>query len=87
YGLVVAEALSQGIPSIVTKRTALEEFTKENGCFGVDCPPDPKEVSDLILRIHKNDVKVGPFSEKIRTWEKVSEDYENVYKKFVLGGD
>jgi glycogen synthase len=87
YGIVVAEALSQGIPSIVTKRTALEEFTGEIGCFGVNCPPDPKEVSDLIMKIYNSNIKVGPFSEKIRTWDKVSEDHENIYKKVLLGDD
>lgn len=85
YGLVVAEALSQGIPSIVTKKTALEEFIKEKGCFGVNCPPDPGEISDLILKIYKNDINVGPFTGKIRTWEKVSQDYEDVYKKALSG--
>ncbi len=38
---------------------------------------------DLIL-IQKevaqmDDVKVGPFGDKIKTWDKVSEDYERVY--------
>ena len=81
YGIVVAEALSVGIPSIVTNGTALEEFTKENGCFGVMYPPNPKEVADLI--IDDNDVTVGPFSDKIRTWDKVAEGYEEVYYKLI----
>lgn len=81
YGIVVAEALSMGTPAIVTKGTALEEFTNEPGCFGVDYPPNPKEVAELILKIVNSDVKVGPFSRKIRTWDKVAEDYEAVYKK------
>ncbi|GAB6100997.1 glycosyltransferase family 4 protein [Thermococcus atlanticus] len=79
YGIVVAEALAMGTPAIVTKGTALEEFTKEPGCFGVDYPPDPKEVAKLILKIVNSDVKVGPFSKKIRTWDDVIRDYEDVY--------
>ena len=79
YGIVVAEALSRGTPTIVTNGTALEEFTKEKGCFGVDYPPRPGEVADLILRIHEDDVTVGPFSGKIRTWKEVAEDYERSY--------
>jgi len=79
YGIAVAEALALGTPVIVTKRTALEEFLNEPGCFGVDYPPDPKEVAELILKIASSDVKVGPFSNKIRTWDKVAEDYEKIY--------
>jgi Glycosyltransferase len=81
YGIIVAEALSRGVPAIVTRRTALEEFTNEPGCLGVDCPPNPAEVADLILRMHQGNIKVGPFSNKIRTWEEVAEGYLRVYEK------
>jgi len=83
YGIVVAESLALGTPVIVTKRTALKEFLNEPGCFGVDYPPDPKEVAELILKIVNSDVKVGPFSKKIRTWGKVADDYERVYKNVI----
>ena len=83
YGIVVPEALTMGTPVIVTKRTALNEFLNEPGCFGVDYPPNPKEVADLIVKIYENDVKVGPFSKKIRTWDKVAEDYELIYGKLI----
>ena len=83
YGIVVAEALAMGTPAIVTKGTALEEFTKEPGCFGVDYPPNPREVAELILKIVNSDIKVGPFSRKIRTWEEVVGDYEKIYNKLI----
>ena len=83
YGIIVAEALSRGVPAIVTRRTALEEFTNELGCFGVDCPPNPAEVADLILSIHGGNIQVGPFSNKIRTWDEVGEDYLRVYKDVI----
>jgi len=83
YGIVVAEALAMGTPAIVTKGTALEEFTKEPGCFGVDYPPNPREVAKLILKIVNSDVKVGSFGKKIRTWDKVARDYENMYKTVI----
>lgn len=51
YGIAVAEALSVGAPCIVADTTALHEFTKELGCFGVESPPDPQEVAQLILDI------------------------------------
>ena len=86
YGIVVAEALAAGTPCIVTKTTALMEFLAEPGCFGVDYPPDPKEVADLIIKIHDNEIKVGPFSNKIRTWDKVAIDYENLYQRIIKQG-
>ena len=82
YGIVVAEALAMGTPSIVTNGTALEEFTVENGCFGVNFPPEPNEVADLILELNKKHVKTGPFIKKIRTWDKITEDYEKLYMDF-----
>lgn len=83
YGIVVAESLSMGTPVIVTNGTALEEFTKEKGCFGVDYPPKPEKVSELIMKIYENDVTVGPFSEKIKTWNEVTKDYENLYSNLL----
>ncbi|QUH22622.1 glycosyltransferase family 4 protein [Methanobacterium alkalithermotolerans] len=79
YGIVVIESLAMGTPAIVTKRTALKEFLDEPGCFGVEYPPNPKVVADLILEIYKTDVNVGPLSEKIRTWCQVVKEYENLY--------
>ena len=79
YGITIAESLAFGTPCIVTNRTALSEFLDEPGCFGVDYPPNPKDVADLIMKIYENDVQVGPFSKKIRTWNEVAEDYEIVY--------
>ena len=86
YGIAVAEALSLGTPCIVTNTTALREFTNEPGCFGIDTPPDPQRVAKLVLRILENDVQVGPFSNKIRTWERVIQDYEEVYKYVLKRG-
>jgi glycosyltransferase involved in cell wall biosynthesis len=80
YGIAVAEALSAGVPSIVTNATALSDFTKEPGCFGVESPPNPQKVAQLILKINQNEIEVGPFSNKIRTWAQVVQDYERVYQ-------
>jgi glycosyltransferase involved in cell wall biosynthesis len=85
YGLVVAEALALGTPCIVTNATALREFTREPGCFGVDYPPDPEVVASCILNIYSSNVQVGPFSNKIRTWDMVSRAYERVYSCCVKG--
>jgi glycogen synthase len=79
YGITVGECLALGTPCLVTKRAALNEFLNEPGCFGVDYPPNPKEVADLIIKISENDIQVGPFSSRILTWDVVSEDYERLY--------
>jgi len=83
YGITVAEALALGTPCIVTKITALKEFLNEPGCFGVDYPPDPKEVANLIMKMYGSNLEVGPFSQKIRTWDKVAEDYEKAYYNLI----
>lgn len=84
YGIVVAEALALGTPCIVADATALHEFIGEPGCFGVDCPPDPEKVARLIMAVYESNTQVGPFSDKIRTWDHVARDYERLYKQ-VLG--
>jgi|SRR5450759_242460 len=86
YGITVAEALALGTPCVVTNATALREFTNEPGCFGVDYPPDPGAVAACIMGIYTGNVQVGPFSNKIRTWDGVSRTYERVYCRCLNGG-
>jgi len=80
YGITVAEALALGTPCIITERAALKEFSNEPGCFVVDYPPEPQEVAGSILDVYKKDVTIGPFTEKIRPWNKISKDYEELYE-------
>lgn len=83
YGIAVAEALALGTPCIVTNSSALSEFTREPGCFGVDYPPDPETVAQLIIDVYERRVQVGPFSDKIRTWDAVGRAYERLYCRCV----
>lgn len=83
YGLVVAEALSQGTPCIVTNTSALTEYTKEPGCFAIEYPPDAQELSQLIRSIKYSDVVVGPFSNKIQTWANIGDTYEQLYAELI----
>lgn len=86
YGIVVGEALAFGTPVIVTKIPALIEFLDEPGCFGVEYPPEPVKLSELIIYINSTNTKVGPFSDKIRTWDKVASNYEQIYEKCLFLG-
>ena len=79
FGIAVAEALALGVPSIVAKTTALVEFLDEPGCFGIDYPPDPSELAELIIKVKESDPHVGPLSERIQTWEQVAGRYERLY--------
>jgi glycosyltransferase involved in cell wall biosynthesis len=80
YGISVAEALSMGVACIVTKTTALTEFLNEPGCFGINYPPDPSALAELIVRVHRSNVRTGPLSDKIRTWDRIARDYECIYE-------
>jgi glycosyltransferase involved in cell wall biosynthesis len=88
FGIVVAETLAFGTSVIVTKRAALEEFSGEPGCFIIDnYPPDPQEVAKLIIEICNGEKYVSlsrsSFSNRIRTWGRVADDYNKLYKDIV----
>jgi glycosyltransferase involved in cell wall biosynthesis len=78
YGIIVAEALALGTPCIVAKDTALEEFVGEPGCFVVGS--DAREIAELIIKMHGRNIVVGPLSDKIRTWDWITQDYINLYR-------
>jgi len=83
FGTVVAEALSSGLPAIVTTNTALQEFTQEPGCLGVSYPPDPRAVADAIQKIVESRISTGSPGAKIRTWTRIAEDYEHLYQEIL----
>jgi glycosyltransferase involved in cell wall biosynthesis len=83
FGIQVAEVLAMGIPCIVAKTTALVEFLDEPGCFGIDYPPNSTALAELIINIKDRSPKVGPLSDRIRTWDKVVDDYARVYARLV----
>jgi hypothetical protein len=69
-----------GVACIATKTTALTEFLNEPGCFGISYPPDPSALAELIVRVHRSNVRTGLLSDKIRTWDRIARDYECIYE-------
>jgi hypothetical protein len=68
--ITVAEVLAEGTLCIVAKRTALVEFLDEPGCLGINYPPNPTKLSELILNVKKSNPKVSPLSDRITTCDK-----------------
>ena len=83
FGITVAEALALGTPCIITDKTSLKEFSNEPGSFVVNYPPEPLEVANLILEVYQTEVTIGPFTQKIRLWKNVLEDYEKLYESII----
>lgn len=83
FGIIVAETLALGTPTIVTDTTALSEFASEPGCFAVPYPPDPNEIARQILSTEQ--LNIGPFSERIRIWSGVADDYISIYVRHIRG--
>lgn len=85
YGIVVAEALVNGLIVIVSRRTALIEFISENGCFGINYPPDHIELANLISDLCTKEISIGPFNKnKICEWSEVAKRYESLYSDMIL---
>lgn len=70
YGIVVAEALTSGTPSVVAKTSALSEFIDNRMCFGMNMPPSTNELAETIL--HAMSVEHSVYRGKsILDWDKV----------------
>jgi len=84
YGIIVAEALALGTPVIITKRTALVEFLEENGCYGVEYPPNPDKVAETILYIVNNNHSKIHALKKIKKWKDIAHKYMEIYLNTLL---
>lgn len=79
YGLVVAEALIHGVPCIISGHQALDEFRGQPGCFVVDDACSAGEIAGLIQELRGKNWVVGPFGNKITTWDLIADQYLEVY--------
>lgn len=50
YGIVVAEAVSMGVPCVVTNSTALSDFAESGSALGIEPPVTPEKIASAIRR-------------------------------------
>jgi glycosyltransferase involved in cell wall biosynthesis len=86
FGLVYAEALSQGLPIIYTKGQGFDrQFPEGYVGFHVD-PHDPKDIADKILSIYKNYRNVSANTNlavmKFK-WERIARIYYECYHEII----
>jgi glycosyltransferase involved in cell wall biosynthesis len=82
YGIVVAEALCSGVPCIVANESALREWVDGKNCFGITCPIDPQELSNLI----KSTIGRKVEAPNLLDWDEVADRVLDVYKEVLTLG-
>ena len=85
YGLVVAEALSLGIPSVVGRQGALIDFEGTPGCLTVLNPYDSGEVADAIIQARFISTQ-QPWvfdARRIRGFDRVAEEHLAVFGEII----
>jgi glycosyltransferase involved in cell wall biosynthesis len=86
YGLVVAEALSLGIPCVLSKGGALSEFKGSPGCSIIEDSKSLTKISEAIIaaiKQSKND-SIGFDLRKIRGWDEVAKEHLALFKEIAL---
>ncbi|MDI9645880.1 MAG: glycosyltransferase family 4 protein [Archaeoglobales archaeon] len=75
YGLVVAEALASKTPCVVAKTSALAEWVDERNVFGIEYPPKPAKLAELIKKASEVEVE----NVSVPSWDEVAEKTKEVY--------
>jgi glycosyltransferase involved in cell wall biosynthesis len=80
YGITVAEALAAGIPCVVAKGSALEEFVNGKICVGIESPITAEKVIKVLQKLEtfKNEHSSGRLK-GIMDWNEVSARIEKEY--------
>lgn len=81
FGITVAESLALGTGAVISDNTALSEFSSEPGCIMAVDPDNFSSIAEVILETEGVRRKIGPFTDKIRNWQKTGLDYYNLYRK------
>lgn len=87
YGLVVAEALTSGLPCVVANTSSLAEWIDNETCFGVDYPIELDKLAKVVLfllnkKIHRKDFSEKYVNGKILDWKDVVCQLEKVYSMY-----
>ena len=83
FGLVYAEAMTQGLPVIYTKGQGFDrQFEEGTVGYHVDCR-NPREIADRVLDCMKNYAALSKncctFSERFN-WDAIAQEYKNLYE-------
>jgi glycosyltransferase involved in cell wall biosynthesis len=83
YSLVVAEALTAGVPCIVADSSALSEWIDNKSCFGIQVPVNLDELARLIVRVLDMETNESLtrkwIGTKIPDWNDVAKRLERLY--------
>jgi glycosyltransferase involved in cell wall biosynthesis len=82
FGITVAEALAAGIPCVVAKGSALEEFVDGVRCFEVDEPNKKESIIKLVNQLTdaKSNSEFIKGNLTVYDWSHIIEEIINVYK-------
>jgi len=80
YGITVAEALGAGVPCIVAKGSALDEFVDGDTCRGMKLPIFQKQLTTEIESLtEETKLNVGMTKDMLMDWNEVTLKTENSY--------
>lgn len=84
YSMTVAEAIVAGTPCIVAKGSALTEWIDGKNCFGIKYPINTDQLAQMIEKISrykKENHRPGLRTDKIRDWNYVVNQLQQVYNE------
>lgn len=84
FGIVAREAMSAGVPVIVSRRGALEELKIDGVCGAEFAPDDPADLRRLIDRLIENPDTLDKWNRAlptIATVEEHSDEIEDIYRQ------
>ena len=83
FGLVYAEAMSQGLPLIYTRNQGFDgQFPEGIVGYNVNCY-DAREIADKIIKINKDYKSISQNCITLSSefsWEKISGKYHGIYR-------
>jgi len=83
YGIVAAESIVMGVPTVVANSTALSEFVKNGLAFGIDTPITPQRIASTLYETlsRPQTTKNCSFKDKLLSWDQVVNQVEQLYLK------